>query len=165
MLPQVQGRPFPLDSSFFPEELPFTHAPPFGGNNEHQNGPFRRIVPTKIPGTPCTQMQTAPFLPFCSLSFATTQLFDQCYCCFSGAQDFLPDFLEAPKWYSIYGIYPKYTGLVTAMSKAKAWMMHARVSHFLATETDQYSRCDCAHKRIKFCSTQSRRRRPSVKYS
>ena len=47
---------------------------------------------------------------------------------FTGAQDFLPDFLEAPKWYSIYGIYPKYTGLVTAMSKAKAWMMHARVS-------------------------------------
>ena len=52
---------------------------------------------------------------------------------FSGAQDFLPDFLEAPKWYSIYGIYPKYTGLVTAMSKAKAWMMHARVSSILIT--------------------------------
>lgn len=40
----------------------------------------------------------------------------------SDAQDFLPDFIEAPKWYSIYGIYPKYTNLITAMQKAKEWM-------------------------------------------
>ena len=47
----------------------------------------------------------------------------------TGAQDFLPEFVEAPRWYSIYGIYPKYLGLVTAMQKAKTWMLHARVSH------------------------------------
>uniref|UniRef100_X1ZRJ1 Uncharacterized protein n=1 Tax=Capitella teleta TaxID=283909 RepID=X1ZRJ1_CAPTE len=43
-----------------------------------------------------------------------------------GAQDFLPDFLRAPRWYSIYGIYPKYKKLDTAMSKAKDWISSAR---------------------------------------
>lgn len=46
----------------------------------------------------------------------------------SGAQDFLPDFLRAPRWYSIYGIYPKYKKLDTAMTKAKDWIQSARVS-------------------------------------
>ena len=44
-----------------------------------------------------------------------------------GAQDFLPDFIGAPRWYSLYGIYPKYTNLLTAMQKVKIWMKHIRV--------------------------------------
>jgi len=43
-----------------------------------------------------------------------------------GAQDFLPDFVHAPRWYSIYGIYPKYRPLGSAMQKIKDWIQSAR---------------------------------------
>lgn len=50
---------------------------------------------------------------------------------FPGAQDFLPDFESASRWYNVYRIYPKYGPLVSAMRKVKEWMHNARVSFFL----------------------------------
>ena len=46
-----------------------------------------------------------------------------------GMQDFLPDFVRASRWYSVYGLYPRYRSLVTAMQKAKDWVQCARVSN------------------------------------
>ena len=46
---------------------------------------------------------------------------------FVGMQDFLPDFVHASRWYSVYGIYPRYRSLVTAMHKAKDWIQCAKV--------------------------------------
>lgn len=47
-----------------------------------------------------------------------------------GAEDFLPDFLSAPKWYRMNGIYPKYAKLISAMQKAKNWIQTVEVSRY-----------------------------------
>ena len=52
----------------------------------------------------------------------------QCTVRCTGAQDFLPDFVAAPRWYTIYGIYPKYRSAVSAMAQVRSWLKTARVS-------------------------------------
>ena len=62
-------------------------------------------------------------------------------CLSVGAQDFLPDFVRVGRWYSIYGIYPKYRDLSTATSRAHQWLQTARVSNTRSdinlTDTDK----------------------------
>jgi len=53
----------------------------------------------------------------------------------SGAQDFLPDYEQVPRWHSVYSVYPRYSPLFTAMRKAKEWMHNAQVREDSALPT------------------------------